>query len=94
MKTTLELPEDLVAMLETTAARQNRDLSEVAREALVRGLSEAPRSGLTETGAEQRRRAMAQWLHGWRELGAQIHAQSRDSRSMVEILRTERESRR
>ena len=94
MKTTLELPDELISRLESAAVRENREVSEVAREALARGLSDAPMPAHTPPGAEQRRRAMAEWLGGWQELGAQIRAKSVDSSSMVDILRSDRESRR
>jgi plasmid stability protein len=93
MKTTLDLPDELVATLETTAAREHRDVSDVAREALTRGLQESsvPANEKPQT-AGQRRREMEEWLHGWQELGAQIHAKAVDPRSCVQILHDDRES--
>jgi hypothetical protein len=36
---------------------------------------------------------MDEWLRGWQELGARIHETRAESRSMVEILKADRESR-
>ena len=94
MKTTLDLPDELVATLETTAAREQRDVSEVAREALARGLAEsAELHQPSPTSAEERRRAADEWLRGWQALGARITRKGVDPRSMVETLKADRASR-
>ena len=93
MKTTLDLPAELLATLESTATREHRDVSEVACEALVRGLEDSPGRDERPENAGQRRVAMEDWLRGWRELGASVHTGSADPRSMLEILRADRESR-
>ncbi len=93
MKTTLDLPAELLATLENTATREHRDVSEVACDALVRGLEDAPGRDERPADAGGRRVAMEDWLRGWRELGATIHTGAAHPRSMLEILRADRESR-
>ena len=63
MKTTLDLPEELVATLERAAAREQRNVSDMAREIIARGLAETPAAPPQKPPtAEERRKAMADWL--------------------------------
>jgi Arc/MetJ-type ribon-helix-helix transcriptional regulator len=91
MKTTLDLPEELVATLETTARREHRDVSDVAREAIALGLPQ--RTPPRAESPEDSRQAAEAWLQEWQELGARIREKAVDPRSLVEILAEDRASR-
>jgi Arc/MetJ-type ribon-helix-helix transcriptional regulator len=91
MKTTLDLPAELVATLETTATREHRNISEVAREAIQLGLGQRRSTGATRL--EDSRDGAEIWLRDWQELGARIGAKAVNPRPLVEILAEDRESR-
>ena len=91
MKTTLDLPAELVAELETTATQERRDISDVAREVIQLGLRQRPSDRAAPV--ENPRQAAEAWLREWQELGARIRKKAVDPRSLVEILAEDRESR-
>lgn len=91
MKTTLDLPAELVETLETTATREQRNISDVAREAIQLGLGQ--RRSKDAGTLESSRGAAEAWLREWQELGARIGAKAVDPRPLVDILAEDRESR-
>ncbi len=91
MKTTLDLPPELVATLETTATRERRDISEVAREAIQLGLGQRLPNRVESMGDS--RQAAEAWLREWQEMGARIRMKAVDLRPLVKILAEDRESR-
>ena len=63
MKTTLELPDDVIMEIKIEAARQKKKLKELVPELLRAGLSARRATSPPED------RAMAKWLDEWVELG-------------------------
>jgi hypothetical protein len=63
MKTTIELPDELVTEIKIEAARQKKKLKELVPELVRAGLSARRAAGPPEV------RAMAKWLDEWVELG-------------------------
>jgi plasmid stability protein len=87
MKTTVELPDELLTELKVTAARERRRLRDVMEEVLRVGLR--VRRSQPQDGTAARERAEA-WLHGWRDLGRRIEAAATDPKSTVDILLADR----
>jgi hypothetical protein len=63
MKTTLELPDELVTEIKVEAARQKKKLKELVPELVRAGLAARRRPGPAEA------QATAQWLDEWLKLG-------------------------
>lgn len=87
MKTTVEMPDELMTELKVIAARERRKLREIMEEVVTLGLR-ARRQG--PTAAQEARAAAEAWLRGWQEIGLNIENESTDPRSTVEILLTDR----
>jgi plasmid stability protein len=86
MKTTVELSDTLLTELKVIAAREHRRLRDVMEEVVALGLRsrrQAPAGEAVEARAEA-------WLRDWQALGRRIEAQSKDPRSCVDILLSER----
>lgn len=63
MKTTIDLPDELVVEIKIEAARQKKKLKELVPELVRAGLS------ARRTAAAPERQAMAKWLDEWVALG-------------------------
>jgi hypothetical protein len=87
MKTTVELPDEMLTELKVIAARERRKLREVVEQVVSLGLAARRQGPVTETTA----RASAEaWLRGWQALGQRIEDSSADPRSCVAILLADR----
>ena len=87
MKTTVELPDDLMTELKVIAAQEHRKLREVMEEVVSEGLRARRQVPASPDAA---RLAAQAWLGGWQELGERIEASAMDPRSCVEILLADR----
>jgi hypothetical protein len=91
MKTTIDLPDDLVTEVKIVAAREHRRLREVVADLLRAGLlARAEGRGVGAGGPRRAEQVAEEWLAAWGELGERIEDRSVDPRSCVEILRDDR----
>ena len=86
MRTTVELPDDLLAELKVIAVREHRHLRDVLQEIVSLGL----RSRRTQAASDADESQADTWLHDWQGLGRRIEAESSDPRSCVDILLSDR----
>jgi hypothetical protein len=84
MKTTIELPDDLLTDVKIEAARQHKKLKELVPE-LVRAGLRAHR-----TPAPARSRESAQWLEAWVTLGEEAIRDAVSGPTATEILAADR----
>jgi hypothetical protein len=87
MKTTVEMPDNLVTELKVIAARERRKLRDVMAEVVALGLRARVQRLDAGTAASENAEA---WLNEWQALGRQIEASSVDPRSCVDILLADR----
>jgi len=87
MKTTLDLPDDLMREVKVRAAREDRKLKEFIPELLQKGLESRNAS------ADTPKPTMKEWMDEWFELGRQIQKASPHGPSMVEDIWESRERR-
>jgi hypothetical protein len=91
MKTTIDLPDDLVTEVKIVAAREHRRLREVVADLLRAGLAaRAAAGGAGASGPRRTEQVADEWLTAWGEVGERIEDRSVDPRSCVEILQDER----
>ena len=88
MKTTFELPEDLLRELEVEASRRQLERDEFLLSLVRKGLQDL-------TSESERNRSAAnqdarRWIDDFQSIGSQIYRESKDERSMVEILQQDR----
>jgi len=88
MKTTVEMPDDLMIEVKVEAARQRRKLKDLLPE-LVRAGLEARRTAHPSPGRWTREEVEA-WLARMRAIGEDMERRSVDPRSAVEILLDDR----
>lgn len=87
MKTTLDLPEDLMREVKVRAAREGRKLKELIPELLQKGLDKSDASK-----PERKKLTGKEWVEKWQELGRQIEAASPNKASgVVDEIREGRE---
>lgn len=84
MKTTVDLPDELVVEIKIEAARQKKKLQELVQELLRAGLS-ARRTATAPEGE-----AMAKWLDEWVALGAAATRGLPSQPTATEILAADR----
>jgi hypothetical protein len=84
MKTTIELPDELLTEVKVEAARQKKKLKELFAELVRSGLRAQRRPGPAE------RRAMRRWIDGWVELGEAATAGLAPEPTASEILAADR----
>lgn len=87
MKTTVDLPDDLVTELKVIAAREHRKLRVVMADLL--SLELCVKNQPFHSDAAARSKAES-WLAGWQDLGRRMEDRSADPRSGVEILLADR----
>lgn len=88
MKTTVEVPDELMIQVKIEAALRRQKLKDLIPELLRIGLAaerqkQQPRDEFTEAD-------MDAWLGRMREIGAEIQRKSVDPRNMVQILHDDR----
>jgi len=87
MKTTVDLPDNLMTELKVIAAREHRRLRDVMAEVVRLGLRARRQAKVNGPDA----RALAEaWLQEWQALGGRIERASVDPRSCVDILLEDR----
>lgn len=86
MKTTVDLPDDLLAEVKVIAAREHRRLRDVLQEVVSLGL----RSRRPQAASDADESQADTWLRDWQGLGRRIEAASSDPRSCVDILLSDR----
>lgn len=88
MKTTVELPDQLMTEVKVLAARERRKLGELMAELVRTGLEQR----LTQPPADQaqRRAAAEQWLAEWLKLGAETLRDAPAGPTATEILAADR----
>lgn len=84
MKTTIELPDELLIEVKIEAARQKKKLKELVPELVRAGLSARRASGPPEV------QAMAQWVDEWVKLGEAATQGLPPKPSATEILAADR----
>lgn len=84
MKTTIDLPDELVTEIKIEAARQRKKLEELVPELVRAGLSSRRASAPAET------QAMERWLDEWLELGEQATRGLPPGPTATEILAADR----
>ena len=89
MKTTVDLPDDLMTEVKIEAAVRRRKLKELIPDLLRAGLA-ADRERRAVQGESFSEQELEAWLAGMREIGADIQRRSVDPRSLVEILHDDR----
>lgn len=88
MKTTIELPNQLMIEVKVLAAREQRKLGELIAELVRAGLEQRLTQPATDTA--QRRAAAEQWLAGWLKLGEETLYDAPPSPTATEILAADR----
>lgn len=86
MKTTVELPDQLMTEVKVLAAREHRKLGELMAELVRTGLEYR----LTRPPDETQRRAAEQWLEEWLRLGEEMLRNIPPSPTATEILAADR----
>lgn len=89
MKTTLELPDDLIVRVKVEAAHQHRKLNELVPELLEIGLQHQHDYGSSASAVRER---SVDWLTQWRKLGRALDGAS-SGKSAVEQLEADRGAR-
>lgn len=84
MKTTIDLPDELVTEIKIEAARQRKKLKELVPELVRAGLSSRRAAAPAET------EAMERWLAEWLELGEQATRDLPPGPTATEILAADR----
>ncbi len=87
MKTTVELPDELLTELKIIAARERRKLRDVMTEVVSVGLRCRQRPDVTD---HEREIGARRWLDAWADLGRKIEEASADPRTCVDILLKDR----
>lgn len=88
MKTTVELPDQLMTEVRVIAARERRKLGELMAELVRTGLEH--RLTQPPANATQRRAAAEQWLAEWLKLGEEMLRNAPPGPSATEILAADR----
>jgi plasmid stability protein len=84
MKTTIELPDDLVTEVKIEAARRHKKLKELVPELVRAGLR------ANRTPATARSRESTQWLEAWVTLGEEATREAATGPTATEILASDR----
>jgi hypothetical protein len=87
MKTTVELPDQLITEVKIIAAREHRKLGELMTDLLRAGLASHVKHS---PAGEEKRRAAEQWLAEWTRLGAETLADAPPGPTATEILAADR----
>ena len=88
MKTTLDLPDELMREVKIRAVMEDKKLKELIPVLLKKGLEE------TKTATPTRKKLTGkEWVKQWSELGRKIEAASPDGPSVVEDILEGREKR-
>lgn len=88
MKTTIELPDELMAEVKVLAARERRTLGELVAELVHTGLEH--RRTPPPADEAQRRAAAEQWLEEWLKLGEETLRDAPPGPTATEILAADR----
>jgi hypothetical protein len=84
VKTTIELPDDLLIEVKIEAARRHKKLRELVPELVRAGL------GANRASAAARRRESRQWLEAWRTLGEEATKEAALGPTATKILALDR----
>jgi hypothetical protein len=87
MKTTIELPDELMIEVKVLAARERRKLGELMAELVRAGLAQRH---VQPPIAEDQRRAAEQWLEGWLKLADEVMAGAPPGPTARELLEEDR----
>jgi plasmid stability protein len=87
MKTTLDLPDDLMREVKVRAAREDRKLKDLIPDLLKKGLEQNTKQIIGEKMTPK------EWMDRWFDLGRRIEEASPDGPSVVEYIWESRERR-
>ncbi len=91
VKTTIEIPDPLFREVKARAALQNVRIKDLIAQLLKRWLAESDTLKESDKeSAEQRMRETEVWLKELQAVGRNIHEDAVDSRTLIEILRADR----
>ncbi len=87
MKTTIDLPDELMIEVKVLAARERRKLGELVTELVRTGIEHRQKQPLSD---EAQRRAAEQWLEDWLKLADEVMKDAPPGPTAREILEEDR----